>query len=185
MPAKTHPIALDEEQRTHLEKVAQSNKTSIRQRTHARILLLADGNQPGGTCKACKDSVICEKVRTSRATVERVRARFVQEGLQAALFHKAQQKRKSRVLDGAGEAHLVALVCGVPPEGRKRWSLRLLSDRLVEAAVVDAISHEAVRTTLKKRTQTMAEKGLVHSTPAECAVCSGDGGGVGCLSAAL
>lgn len=147
MPAKKNHVALDETQRTQLEKTLASHKTSIRQRTHARILLLADVNQAAG---ACTDEIICQKARTSRGTVERVRKRFAQEGLAATLFHKAQQKRKPRALDGAGEAHLIALVCGAPPEGHQRWKLRLLAERLVEREVVDSISHEAVRQTLKK-----------------------------------
>jgi Homeodomain-like domain len=150
MPAKQYHVKLDEAQRRLLEKVVNSNKSSIRQRTHARILLLADANQAGG---ACKDEVICEKARTSASTVVRVRQRFAQAGetgLEAALFHKPQEQRKARKLDGAGEAHLIALVCGAPPAGHKQWNLRLLRDKLVEMQVVDTISHEAVRTTLKK-----------------------------------
>jgi Homeodomain-like domain len=153
MPAKQYHVVLSEEQRLHLEKVVNSTRTSIRQRIHARILLLADANQEGG---ARRDDMICEKVRTSLSTVGRVRQRFAQAAqageaaLKVALEHKAQEKRKARKLDGVGEAHLIALVCGTPPDGHKRWSLRLLQDKLVEEQVVDTISHEAVRSTLKK-----------------------------------
>jgi hypothetical protein len=147
MPAKQYHVLLDEEQRTHLEEAARSNKNSPRERTRARILLLADAAQEGG---GDKDEVICQKVRTSISTVVRVRQRFAQQGLEGALSHKPQEKRKARKLDGVGEAHLLALVCSAPPEGRKQWSLHLLKDKLIAMQVVDTISHEAVRATLKK-----------------------------------
>ncbi len=152
MPAKQYHVILEEEQRTQLEQVARSYKRTARQRTarqrtRARILLLADAADTSG---GCKDELICQQVGTSASTVVRVRQRFVQGGLEAALRHKPQQKRKARKLDGAGEAQLVALVCGAPPEGYKQWSLHLLKDKLIEMEVVESISHEAVRTTLKK-----------------------------------
>ena len=146
MPIKQYPIHLAPEQRVTLEQLARSNKRSKRQRTRAHILLLADAN----SCAGVKDPQICQQIGVSASTVVRVRQRFVQGGLDAALHHKPQQKRKPRKLDGAGEAHLIALVCGAPPEGHKRWSLHLLQDKLIEMQVVDTISHEAVRTTLKK-----------------------------------
>jgi hypothetical protein len=147
MPAKQYHVILDEEQRTQLEQAARSNKNSRRERTRARILLLADAAQEGG---GYKDELICDKARASASTVVRVRQRFAQEGLETALWHKPQQKRKARKLDGAGEAHLIALVCSVPPAGHQQWGLHLLKDKLIEMQVVDSISHEAVRTTLKK-----------------------------------
>ena len=147
MPAKQYHVILDEEQRTRLEQAVRSNKNSRRERTRARILLLADAAPEGG---GCPDEVICQKAHTSASTVVRVRQRFVQEGLEAALSHKPQQKRKARKLDGVGEAHLIALVCSAPPAGHKQWGLHLLKDKLIEMQVVDTISHEAVRTTLKK-----------------------------------
>lgn len=147
MSAKQYHVSLDEEQRTSLEKAARSNKNALRVRTRARILLLADTNQEGGSFK---DEVICDKAHTSASSVGRVRQRFAQGGLETALHHKAQEKRKARKLDGAGEAHLIALVCGAPPQGHKQWGLHLLKDKLIEMQVVDTISHEAVRATLKK-----------------------------------
>lgn len=147
MPAKQYHVLLDEEQRTRLEQAARSHKNSPRERTRARILLLADAAQESG---ADKDEVICEKARSSASTVVRVRQRFAQSGLEAALQHKPQAKRKARKLDGAGEAHLIALVCSAPPQGHKQWGLHLLKEKLIEMQVVDTISHEAVRSTLKK-----------------------------------
>ena len=85
----------------------------------------------------------------SLSTVERLRQRFVEESLEAALERKPRTEQRLPTLDGAAEAHLIALACSPPPAGRARWTLRLLADRLVELAVVDAVSYETVRRTLK------------------------------------
>ena len=96
------------------------------------------------------DERIAEAVECGASTVYRVRRAFVEEGLAAALFLKKPTGRQYRKLDGAQEAHLIALACGAPPDGRANWTLQLLADRLVELEVVDAISPECVRMTLKK-----------------------------------
>ena len=150
MPAKKYVVKLTPEQREQLERVVSSNKTSIRQRTHARILLAADAQQAAG---AASDEVICRLGRTSLSTVGRVRARFVEVGLEGALCHKPQAKRKARVLDGVAEAHVIALVCSAPPEGHQRWGLHLLKDKLSEMHLMhltESVSHETVRQRLKK-----------------------------------
>ena len=82
--------------------------------------------------------------------MERVRQRLVEEGLEEALTRKAQQNRMARKIDGKAEAHLIATACSKPPEGRKRWTLQLLADRLVQLELVDTVSYETVRRTLKK-----------------------------------
>ncbi len=156
MPVKKYVVTLSEEQRQQLECAAASNKNSVRERIRARILLLADTNRHGGDHS---DAAILQAVRgTSAQTAHRVRRRFCERGLgveaakavQAALTHQPQQNRKARKLDGRAEAHLVALVCGAPPQGHQRWSLTLLAGTLVEQGFVDAVSHETVRQTLKK-----------------------------------
>ncbi len=114
--------------------------------THGRILLLSDEAHADG---AMKDEDIARVLEIGRATVERVRRRCVEEGLERALGRKEQLNRKKR-LDGQGEAHLIALACGEPPEGRASWTLKLLADRLVECEIVESISTETVRQTLKK-----------------------------------
>ena len=149
MPAKKYVVQLTPEQRQQLDRVVTSNKTSVRQRTHARILLAADAQQASG---AASDETICRLARTSLSTVGRVRARFVEAGLEAAVWHKPQLKRKPRVLDGVAEAHLIALVCSAPPDGHKRWGLHLLKDKLIEMRLTEGVSHETVRQTLKKTT---------------------------------
>ena len=116
---------------------------------HARVLLKAD-QAAGGP--AWPDARIADALDVSLATVHRVRQAFVEEGLEAALHRKRPTGRQYRKLDGAQEAQLVALACSPPPDGRACWTLKLLADRLVELEVVDAISPECVRVTLKKTT---------------------------------
>ena len=143
----SYHVCLSPEQRDHCETVVRSRHRSARQRTHARILLLADTQAPAGRQP---DAAISTAARTSRSTVGRVRRRFVEAGLEAALYHQPQEHRKAPVLDGAAEAHLIALVCGAPPEGYQRWSLQLLKDTLIEQGYTDTVSHETVRQRLKK-----------------------------------
>jgi hypothetical protein len=147
MPAKKHHVTLTEEQRQKAQIVARSYKHSDRERKRARILLLADTNRAEG---ACQDAFIEQEVGVCNATVEQVRRRFCEGGLDAALYRKEQQNRKARVLDGEAEAFLIATVCSAPPNGQKRWSLSLLQERLIAGDYVDSVSHETVRQTLKK-----------------------------------
>lgn len=147
MPTKKHHVTLSEEQRNKVEIVARSYKHSERERKRARILLLADANRTEG---AQKDAQIEQEVGVCNATVEQVRRRFCEGGLEAALYRKEQRHRKARVLDGEAEAFLIATVCSAPPDGHKRWSLSLLQGRLIAQDYVDNVSHETVRQTLKK-----------------------------------
>ncbi len=147
MPAKKHHVSLTPEQREQTEIVARSYKHSERERKRARILLLADSQRPEG---ASKDAAIVAQVNVSLIMVQQVRRRFAVEGLTIALHHKEQQNRKARCLDGAAEAFLVATVCGAPPEGRKCWSLHLLSNHIVQQGYAGSVSHETIRQTLKK-----------------------------------
>ena len=147
MPAKLHHVTLTPELRQKVEVVARSYKHSERERKRARILLLADTASEEG---ACTDVQVGQQIGVSTVMVEQVRRRFAQGGLDAAIFHKEQQKRKARVLDGAAEAFLIATVCSAPPEGKARWSLHLLKNKLVAEGYTDGVSHETVRQTLKK-----------------------------------
>ncbi len=103
-------------------------------------------------------------LRISMRKIDRVKKRFVEEGLDAALGRKPSPRNYERMADGEVEAHLVALSCGEPPEGFARWSLRLLADRAMELEYVDSISYETVRRVLKKRNQTVAEAWLGNSS---------------------
>ena len=144
---KQYHVALTPAERDHLQRFLGARHSSPRERTRARILLLADTTQPNG---APPDGVISQAAHTSLATVGRVRRRFATAGLEAALTHQPQINRKEPALDGAAEAHLVALVCGAPPAGRQRWSLQLLKETLIEGGYTDTVSHETVRQRLKK-----------------------------------
>jgi transposase len=145
---KKYIVTLTEDERLSLSSLASSGKAAAKKITHARILLKADAADGGPDWR---DADIASALDIDIRTVERVRERFVEQGLEAALVRKPQA-RPSRlpVLDGDAEARLIALACSRPPEGRARWTLRLLAGRLVELEVVEAVSHETVRRTLKK-----------------------------------
>jgi transposase len=140
-------VRLSNEQRGQLEGLARSGRHSARTLMHARVLLKADADGPGWD-----DARIAEALECCAGTVARVRQRFARGGLEAALHRKKPTGRQYRKLDGAQEARLVTLACSAPPEGKARWTLKLLADRLVELEVVDAVSDETVRRTLKKTT---------------------------------
>jgi transposase len=144
---KRYRVTLTERERQDLTKLVSSGRGAAKKLRRARLLLLADEAE-GGVAKS--DSEIVDALGCGRATVERVRQQFVEEGLEHALQPPPRRRVYQRLLDGKAEAHLVALACSAPPEGRARWTLRLLSDRMVELEHVEAISHETVRRTLKK-----------------------------------
>ena len=155
MPKKKHHIQLSAEERGQLEAIVRKGKASAHRQRHARILLLADTEGPEG---GWSDSRIARAAHTSIPTVERVRRVCVEHGLERALEGKDPEREYLRKLDGKGEAHLIALSCGPAPEGRARWTLRLLAARLVELEIVESISHEAVRQTLKKTNSSRGKK---------------------------
>jgi transposase len=147
MPSKQHIIRLSPAERTELRALLAAGTTPARIQTHARILLKGDAGAAG---PRWSDVRIAEAVEVSARTVARVRARFAHEGMAAALGRKRPDRVYRRKLDSAQEARLVAIACTEPPPGQARWSLRLLANRLVDLAVVDGISPETVRATLKK-----------------------------------
>ena len=147
MRPRTYVVSLTEEQRTHLQHLIAVGHSSASTLAHARLLLKADSRQESG---AWSDEAIAEALEVGFSTVQRVRKRFAQQGLECALSRKKQACHRRRALDGEAQAPLIALTCSVPPEGLKRWTLRLLASGMVEAGYVGAISHEAVRQTLKK-----------------------------------
>jgi transposase len=142
-----HRVYLSELQRQELSKRIASGHGSARELTHIRTILKSDEG-PGGP--AWRDEEIARALEVSIATIERVRKRFVADGLAAAVRRKRPAREYRRALDGEAEAHLVALSCSKPPEGRTRWSMRLLATRLAELRVVAAVSDETVRRVLKK-----------------------------------
>jgi transposase len=143
MPAKLYKVDLRSEERQDLERLTHKGKISARKMKRAQILLkAADG---------LRDEEIIQALSVSHSTVERTRRRFVEGGLERAL-NEDPRPGQQRKLDGRAEAHLIALACSERPDGQARWSMRLLADKLVQLGVVEHISHETVRQTLKKTT---------------------------------
>jgi hypothetical protein len=138
-------VRLTVAQREELERLTATGRRPAATITRARILLKADADGDGWT-----DECIALALDSSAMTVARVRKKFVQQGLGAAVHRQRPTGRQYRKLDGAQEARLLALACSPPPEGRQRWTLQLLADKLVELRVVDAVSDDTVQRALKK-----------------------------------
>jgi transposase len=149
---KKYIVTLTPEERRLLQEMLSRGKAAARKLMRARILLKADVAADG---PGWNDEAIVEALEVGRATVERVRKEFVEEGLEAALERRKPRRQYRRKLDGDGEAHLIALACQEPPEGRSRWTLRLLADRMVQLEYVDEISYQTVRRTLKKTSSSL------------------------------
>lgn len=150
MSSKKHVINLSLEERERIEKVSRSNRSSIREKSRARVLLLSDVSQSREQGGSLTDGEIAGRLGCSPQTVYEVRRRAVERGAVESLKRGEQAKRKARKLDGRGEAQLVAITCSAPPQGQARWSLVLLRERLIEMEVVEHIGLETIRTTLKK-----------------------------------
>jgi hypothetical protein len=145
---KRYEVTLEAEERQHLQDLIAAGKAAARKLAHARILLKADAADGG---PAWPDGRIAEALEVSTATVERVRRRFVELGLDAALDRKQRDRPPREIkLDGRAEARLIALACSPPPLGRGVRTMQLLADKLVELEVVDSISDETVRLALKR-----------------------------------
>jgi transposase len=145
---KKYIVTLTVEERQALADLIAAGKAAAQKLAHARILLKGDAAEGG---PGWPDGRIAEALEVSVATIERVRQRFVEQGLEAALVRKRQDRpSRERALDGRAEAKLIALACSSPPDGRKAWTMRLLADKLVELEVVPSISDETVRRSLKK-----------------------------------
>ncbi|MGI9457120.1 MAG: helix-turn-helix domain-containing protein [Aeoliella sp.] len=142
---KKYIVRLTAAERQQCEEVVDKLKGTSQKVKRANILLKADVNGPAWT-----DQQIADAFRCRRQTVENVRKKCVLEGFQQALEHKQQTNRKPKTLDGEQEAQVIAMRLGKPPKGYGRWTLRLLARKAVELEVVEAVSHETVRQTLKK-----------------------------------
>jgi transposase len=143
---KKYVVRLEPEERGYLERLVNTGKTAAYKIKHAHILLKADADGPAWT-----DGQIAEAFGCHARTVENVRRRFVTDGTAAALERKKRDHPpREKVLDGEAEAHLIAVACSEPPEGRARWTLELLADKLVELNIVESVSYQTVRRALKK-----------------------------------
>lgn len=144
---KKYPVVLSEGERAELERLIAAGTAPARKLTHARILLKADQSERG---PGWVDERIAEAVEVSQPTVARVRKQYVEAGLTAARNRRPPTRPYPRKLDGAQEAHLIAVAGSAPPPGHARWSLRLLADTLVALEVVEAISSQTVARALTK-----------------------------------
>ena len=146
MPKKRFIVTLTDAERDQLEAMVSKGTGAAYRIKHANILLASDEHGPN-----MKDDEIAMTLCCHRNTVANVRQRFVEQGLEAALERKKRDSPAvARKLDGRGEARLIAIACSTPPEGRAKWTMQMLADELVTLDIVDRISDETVRTTLKK-----------------------------------
>lgn len=160
--AKRYRVTLTAEERGDLEALIGKGKSAARKLAHARILLQADEAE-GGPCRT--DVEIAGALNVNVRTVERVRQRFVEQGFEAALVPKPSARVYTRLLDGVQEARLIALACSAPPEGKPRWTLRLLAERVVELDYAGTVSYETVRRVLKKTNSNRTCAGCGSSRP--------------------
>ena len=143
---KRYIVRLTDEEREDLTQLVSKGKAAARKLRRARVLLKADADGP-----AWADRRIAEALDVGTRMVENIRRRSVEEGLEAALNRKKRcRPPREKILDGEKEAKLIAMCCGKPPEGRARWTLRLLAGNMVELDIVESISYETLRRTLKK-----------------------------------
>ena len=142
-----YPVRLTTEERSQLNRQTMQGRIQVRQLKRVQILLLADENQASG---GQTDKAIAVKLATSMPTVERIRRRYVEGGVEAALKEQPRSGRPARI-SGEARAKITALACSSPPEGYGRWSLRLLADKAVALEFIGQISHDAVGNILKKK----------------------------------
>jgi transposase len=148
MAMSTYKVTLTQEERNQLSGITRTGKHSAKKILHALILLNVDRGPFAGERQT--NEQICKVLKIGMRTIDRVKKRFVEEGLEAALKMAPTSRKYEKLVDGDLEAHLIALACGEPPKGHARWSLRLLADKVVELQYTDSISYETVRRTLKK-----------------------------------
>lgn len=145
---KKYFVKLSPEERTSLEKLVSSGNAPARKLRRANILLKSDCSKNGPKWTS---EMICNAFDVNPTTVLNVRRAYGEGGLEQAINRKKPVREYKRVLDGNAEAHLIALACSDAPQGHERWTLRLLQQHIVELEIVDGISHETIRTTLKKK----------------------------------
>lgn len=144
---KKYKVTLTRKEVDELTSITQKGKRNARVLKNALILLNVDESAHG---KAKTDEEVADFLKVTVRTIENIRKRFVMDGFEVALYGKPRQRTYDRKMDGDAEAHLIALSCSEPPEGYSRWSLRLLSEKMVELQYVESLSHETVRRVLKK-----------------------------------
>ncbi len=152
MRYKKYHVYLTQDEKAYLQQMVKKGRGRARQMQRAHILLKADVSEGQGWT----DQQIRDTFHLARNTVSKIRKRFTEVGLEETVKRKRPEREYVTRLDGAQEAHLVALACSTPPEGRARWTLRLLAERMVALEYVESVSYETIRQVLKKRASTMA-----------------------------
>jgi len=147
MPEKKYIVELTIEERKQLQTLIRKGKVAGYKIRHAQMLLKADAGEHG---PAWNDASIVAAIGGGRATVERLRKRFIEQGLEASLVRQRRAPRINK-FDGDAEAHLIAVACSKAPEGRAKWTLRLLADKVVELGFVESCSHMTIQRVLKKK----------------------------------
>ena len=156
-----YKVTLTREERDELMSIISKGKHTSQRFRNAYVLINCD---EGEFAEKATNAEINKILKVGMRTIDRIKKRFVEEGFDAVLERKPTTREYDRKADGDLEARLIALSCSEPPEGHARWSLRLLADKLVELEIVDSISHETVRTVLKKRIKTVESKRLGNSS---------------------
>ena len=174
-----YKVTLTQSERAELEKIAQKGSHRSQKVLNALILLNCDH----GPCqeRPTRNEDVAAVLKISMRKIDRVKKRFVEEGLDIALNGRKGERIYKKKADGDFEAHLVALSCSKPPEGFSRWSLRLLADQVVELEYIDSVSYETIRRVLKKRNQALEKKRVGHSAERKQRFCGRDGKRSGCV----
>jgi len=159
---KRYKVTLEKEEREELEAIVKKGSHKSQKVINALILLNCDEGLYQS--RSMKNEDIAAVLRISMRKIDRVKRRFVEEGVEATLRKRRGKRIYERKVDGDVEAHLIALSCTKPPEGFERWSLRLLADLVVKLQYVDSISYETVRRVLKKRNKTLAQARVGHTS---------------------
>lgn len=147
MPSKKYVVELTSEERSHLEAIERKDRVSAYKRRHAQMLLAVDEGPEG---PAMKDADVATAFRCRVKTVERLRQRCVEDGIEAVLHHGNRGRYRKTAFDGKAEAHVIALACSEPPAGRSRWTLALLADQAVALQITDSCSKSSVHRLLQK-----------------------------------
>lgn len=159
---KKNSIELTQEQRAQLEEVISKGSAKARKIQHAQVLLKIDSGKNGPNWS---DQQVKEAFNVSPTTIWRIRQRFLERGMDDAMNRRPQPERpEKRKITGKQEAELIALSCTEAPAGHSRWSIRLLTKRVIELNIVEEIGRETIRLVLKKRTQTLVKEAFLHST---------------------
>jgi transposase len=152
--ANRYKVTLTKAERARLTEFARSGKSTAAKFIYARALLLCDAGEFGDPWKVAD---VASALGVTSRTVEHLKQRFVEEGLEAALARKPHRKPRESIFDGEFDARLTALACSQAPDGYQRWTVRLLADKLDELKIVDAVSTMTVQRSLKKRAAASSE----------------------------